>query len=194
MDVVALLVLVILPVSGVVTLQEAMSGFADPNVILIAALFVVGAGLSRSGITHRLGDRLAAQGRRLRCPTRRPADSVRRGVGVSNELHRRSSDLHSCRARCDQATRDDTAPAVDATQLAGLVSGMLTLIATAPNLVVNAELVRHGSPGLGFFSPTPIGLVILALAEVVGRSSPVPRGISTRIIRPSSLSVTYRSP
>ena len=46
---------------------------------------------------------------------------------------------------------------------AGLTSGMLTLIATAPNLVVNAELVRQGLDGFGFFTPTPIGLVVLAL-------------------------------
>lgn len=46
---------------------------------------------------------------------------------------------------------------------AGLISGMLTLIATAPNLVVNAELARHGLAGFDFFAPTPFGLVILAL-------------------------------
>ena len=46
---------------------------------------------------------------------------------------------------------------------AGLISGMLTLIATAPNLVVNAELARSGLGGFGFFGPTPFGLVVLAL-------------------------------
>jgi di/tricarboxylate transporter len=46
---------------------------------------------------------------------------------------------------------------------AGLISGMLTLIATAPNLVVNAELARHGLDGFGFFAPTPFGLVVLVL-------------------------------
>ncbi len=49
---------------------------------------------------------------------------------------------------------------------AGLISGMLTLIATAPNLVVNAELARHGLDGFGFFAPTPFGLVVLALGIV----------------------------
>ena len=46
---------------------------------------------------------------------------------------------------------------------AGLISGMLTLIATTPNLVIDAELRRHGLSGFGFFAPTPFGLVILAL-------------------------------
>ena len=37
---------------------------------------------------------------------------------------------------------------------AALISGMLTLVSTAPNLVVNAELVRQGDKGFGFFTVT----------------------------------------
>ena len=54
MDVVAILVLVALPLTGVLTLPETLSGFADPNVILVAALFVVGEGLSRTGSPPQL--------------------------------------------------------------------------------------------------------------------------------------------
>ena len=49
---------------------------------------------------------------------------------------------------------------------AALISGMLTLVATAPNLVVNAELVRQGAQGFGFFSFTPFGLPLLVLGIV----------------------------
>lgn len=48
MDVVALLVLVALPLTGVLDLQQALAGFSDANVILIAALFVIGDGLVRT--------------------------------------------------------------------------------------------------------------------------------------------------
>jgi len=52
---------------------------------------------------------------------------------------------------------------------AALISGMLTLVGTAPNLVVNAELAPHGFDGVGFFTVTPFGLVILAaIARVIG--------------------------
>ena len=60
MDVVALLVLIVLPLTGVLTVPETLAGFADPNVLLIAALFVVGEGLTRTGVTYRLGDWLAS--------------------------------------------------------------------------------------------------------------------------------------
>jgi di/tricarboxylate transporter len=46
---------------------------------------------------------------------------------------------------------------------AALISGMLTLVATAPNLVVSAELARQGMAGFGFFSFTPFGLPVLGL-------------------------------
>src|SRR5262245_41142844 len=46
---------------------------------------------------------------------------------------------------------------------AALISGMMTLVATTPNLIVNGELVREGSAGLRFFSFTPFGLPILVL-------------------------------
>ena len=50
--------------------------------------------------------------------------------------------------------------------VAALISGMLTLVATAPNLVVDAELRRSGAAGFEFFSFTPFGLPILLLGIV----------------------------
>jgi len=46
---------------------------------------------------------------------------------------------------------------------AALISGMMTLISTAPNLVVNSELMRQGEGGFDFFTITPFGLSILIL-------------------------------
>jgi di/tricarboxylate transporter len=48
--------------------------------------------------------------------------------------------------------------------VAALISGMMTLIATPPNLIVNSELVRQGHAGFNFFSFTPFGVPVLILA------------------------------
>src|SRR6516162_5654615 len=56
MDVVALLVIVILPLCGIISVPEALASFSDPNVLLIAALFVIGEGLVRTGIAYQLGE------------------------------------------------------------------------------------------------------------------------------------------
>jgi di/tricarboxylate transporter len=61
-DAVALIMIVALALSGVVTVNEALAGFADPNIVLIAALFVLGDGLARTGVAQRVGDYLIARG------------------------------------------------------------------------------------------------------------------------------------
>lgn len=55
-DVVALVLLVLFPLTGILTVPQTLSGFSNPSVILIAALFVVGDALVRTGIVYRLGD------------------------------------------------------------------------------------------------------------------------------------------
>ena len=47
--------------------------------------------------------------------------------------------------------------------VAALISGMMTLVATTPNLVVNSELERHSVEGFRFFSFKPFGVPILVL-------------------------------
>lgn len=54
-DVVALLSLLALFLSGILSSEQALAGFANSTVIMVAALFVVGEGLSRTGITAWLG-------------------------------------------------------------------------------------------------------------------------------------------
>ena len=61
MDVVALLAIVVLPLCGLTSVPEALAGFSDPNIILIAALFVIGEGLVRTGIASKLGDLLVTR-------------------------------------------------------------------------------------------------------------------------------------
>lgn len=41
-DAVALIMLVLLPFTGVLTMSEALAGFSNPNIVLIGAMFVIG--------------------------------------------------------------------------------------------------------------------------------------------------------
>src|SRR5262245_29572903 len=61
MDAVALLMLAALPFTGVLSMDEALAGFADSNVVLIATLFVLGEGLTRTGVARRVGNVLIAR-------------------------------------------------------------------------------------------------------------------------------------
>ena len=65
MDAVALIMLAALPFTGVLTVQEALAGFSDANVVLsLPAMFVIGDGLVRTGVAKHLGDWLSAKSRR----------------------------------------------------------------------------------------------------------------------------------
>lgn len=55
-DVVALALLILFPLTGVLSVNDTLAGFSNPTVILIAALFVVGDALVRTGIVYRMGD------------------------------------------------------------------------------------------------------------------------------------------
>jgi di/tricarboxylate transporter len=56
MDAVALIMLTVLPFTGVIRMGEALAGFSDSNIVLLGALFVIGDGLGRTGVAQALGD------------------------------------------------------------------------------------------------------------------------------------------
>ncbi|WP_322981146.1 SLC13 family permease [Pseudomonas sp. C11] len=163
MDVVALLVLVALPLTGVLDLQQTLAGFSDANVILIAALFIIGDGLVRTGIAYRLGDWLVA--RAGSSETRLLILLMLAVAGLGSVMSSTGVVAIFIPVVLGVAARLRIAPArlMMPLAFAGLISGMLTLVATPPNLVVHAELRRAGLDGFGFFAFTPIGLSILAL-------------------------------
>ncbi|WP_213908431.1 SLC13 family permease [Stutzerimonas nitrititolerans] len=163
MDVVALLAMVALPLSGVISINEALAGFSDPSVVLIAALFVIGNGLVRTGIAYRLGDWLmrsagSSETRLLVLLMLAVAGlgSVMSSTGVVAIF---IPVVLSIAARMKVSPRRLMMPLA----FAGLISGMLTLVATPPNMVVHSELRRAGLDGFAFFSFAPIGLAILVL-------------------------------
>lgn len=166
MDVVALLALAVLPVTGVVSVQEALAGFSDPIIVLIAALFVVGEGLLRTGVAYRLSDALIRHGGKsetriiiLLMLTVAFLGSVMSSTGVVAIF---------IPVALGVARKMRMAPGrlMMPLSFAGLISGMLTLVGTPPNLVVDSALKKSGHAGLAFFSITPIGLIVLVLGVI----------------------------
>ena len=166
LDVVALIMLTILPFTGALAMSEALAGFSDSNVVLIAALFVIGDALVRTGVAQRLGDWL----------TRRAAGSEVRliallmtvvgGLGATMSSTAVTAIFIPVALRIAKSTGISASRLMMPLSMAALISGMLTLVATAPNLVVNSELERHGVAGFRFFSFTPYGLPILVLGII----------------------------
>ncbi len=164
MDAVALIMLVALPFTGVVTMSETLAGFSDPNIVLIAALFVIGHGLVRTGVARQLGDWLLAKAGSNETRLMVLLMIVVCGLGATMSSTAVTAIFIPVVLRICQTTGTSPSRLMMPLSVAALISGMMTLVATAPNLVVNSELMRQGETGFRFFSFTPFGLPILALA------------------------------
>jgi di/tricarboxylate transporter len=163
MDAVALIVITVLPFTGIITMEEALAGFSDGNIVLIAALFVIGEGLVRTGVAQRLGDWLNSKAGTSETRLLVLLMLAVAGLGAIMSSTAVVAIFIPVVLRISQNTGTVPSRLMMPLSFAALISGMLTLVATAPNLVVNAELVRQGAEGFHFFSFTPFGLPVLIL-------------------------------
>ncbi|MCC7358655.1 MAG: SLC13 family permease [Anaerolineales bacterium] len=175
-DLVALLVMLSLGVSGLLTAREAFSGLSNPSVILIIAVFIVTGALFRTGVSAVIGHWLVrAAGRSA---ARLTALVVLAAGTLSLFMNNIASAAVIMPAVMDATQRTRLSPSkillpmAFATQL----GGMATLLTTA-NIVTSGVLVSLGLPGLGLFDFLSVGgpaalagLAYLALAA--GRMLP----------------------
>ncbi|WP_425619460.1 SLC13 family permease [Anatilimnocola sp. NA78] len=172
MDAVALIVLTLLPFVGVVTgekvvtMNEALAGFADANIVLIAALFVIGDGLVRTGVARLLGDWLTARAAGSDTTLLVLLMVVVCGLGATMSSTAVTAIFIPVVLRISRSTGTSPSRLMMPLSMAALISGMMTLVATAPNLVVNAELQRANTAGFQFFSFAPFGIPVLVMGIV----------------------------
>jgi di/tricarboxylate transporter len=161
-DVVALLVLIALAISNLVTPEEALSGFSNPAVVTVWAVFILSSGLSRTGVANVLGRqvlRLAGKGEvRLLVIIMLTAgvlSAFMNNVGVTAMLL--PVVIHIAR----QTSR---APSKLLMPLAfgSLLGGLNTLIGTPPNILANNALRDFGLTPFRFFDFASVGLALTA--------------------------------
>ncbi len=163
LDVVALLVVFALVLGEVVTLREAFAGFSNSVILMIAGLFIVGEALVTTGIAFAIGEWLMRVGgaseTRLLALLMVVVGCVGAFMSSTGIVALFLPIVLSISAKTGYAKTRLLMPL----SFAALISGMMTLIATAPNLVVSAELQKQGLEPFGFFDFTPIGLAVLVV-------------------------------
>ncbi len=164
MDVVAVMMMVALPATGVISMSEALVGLSDPNIVLIAALFVIGEALVRTGVAQRLGDWLTARAGASEAKLIFLLMVIVAGVGSFMSSTGVVAIFIPIVLRIARKASLPAGRLMMPLSIAALISGMMTLVATAPNLVVHSELMRQGYEGFGFFAFTPFGVPVLVLA------------------------------
>lgn len=165
-DAVALIVMGLLPFTGVISVEEAIAGFANPNVVLIGAMFVIGEALARTGVARTIGDWLVAQGGESPC---RLLVLLMLAVGFLGSVMSSTGVVAIfIPVVLRIASRSGIAPGqlMMPMAYAALISGMMTLVATSPNLVINYEVMRSGAEGFNFFDFTPFGVPILLIGTL----------------------------
>lgn len=165
-DIVALCALIALLVGGILTPTEALSGFSNPVVIMMAGLFVVGGGIVQTGLAKMVSSRLMtlAGQSELRLFLLVMLVTGFTGAFISNTgtVALMLPIVVSMAASAGVSTRRLLMPLAFASSL-----GILTLISTPPNLVIDEILREADYPPLGFFSFLPVGLICLAVGTAV---------------------------
>ena len=172
-DLVALLSLLALALSGVIETRDALAGFGNPTVVMIAALFVVGEGLSRTGVTGWGGQRLleAARGSKIRLLVVVMAGTA----GLSAFISNTGTVATLLPAVVAAAWTVGSVPSKFLVPLAFAANtgGLLTLTGTPPNIVVAQTLEQSGLRPFSFFEFALIGgpLLVVAISymALVGR-------------------------
>jgi di/tricarboxylate transporter len=161
-DVVAFGVVVVLMLSGVLTVEEALAGFSNSAVLTIAALFVVGGATMQTGLANLIGRRILRVGGTN--PTRLTIVLMLTVALLSSFLSDTGTVALLLPAALVLAQGAGLAPSKLLIPLSfgALLGGAVTLIGTTPNLIVSEILLENGLEGFSFFSFTPIGLLLLA--------------------------------
>lgn len=200
-DIVALSVVVSLMLSGVLTTHEALSGFSNPAVLTIAALFVVGGGVLQTGLADLIGRRaLVIAGDKPFAITMVLMVAV---AALSSFLSDTGTVAVLLPATLVLARSAGLPPSKLLIPLSfgSLMGGAMTLIGTTPNLIVTELLAENNLPTFSFFSFTPIGMILFAVGLtfmlLVGRNllpDRIPMMEGQPVENPDEIISRYRLP
>lgn len=165
-DAVAIGILVTLAITGLVSPSEALSGFSNVATVTVAAMFILSAGLRRTGALTEVGTQLARLGQRNQLL----AISVMMVVVavVSMFINNTAAVAIFIPVVIDLAHRMDVSPSrlLIPLSFASMFGGVSTLIGTSTNLLVDAIAGERGIERFGMFELTPLGAALFVIGFV----------------------------
>ncbi len=166
-DIVALAALTVLMLFGVLTPEEALSGFSSSVVIMMIGLFVVGGAILQTGIAKAASQRIMklSKGNDTMMFLLVMLTTAFIGAFVSNT----GTVALLMPIIVSMASESGKSPSrlLMPLAFASSIGGMLTLIGTPPNLVIQDVLVSNGYEPLSFFSFFPVGMVSIVVGILV---------------------------
>jgi di/tricarboxylate transporter len=161
-DVVALLVLLTVGLTGLIGPEEVFAGFSNSAVITVWAVYIVSGGLFKTGVADILGKfilRLSGENEMrliavimLTCGL---MSAFMNNVGAT-------AMLMPAVVSVAKQTKIPVSKLLIPLSFSSLLGGKMTLIGTPANILATSIVERYGLPTFGFFDFTPIGVVVLA--------------------------------
>jgi di/tricarboxylate transporter len=166
MDLVALLVLGALALTGLVTAEQAFDGFSNGAVITVWAMFILSEGLTRTGIADIIGRQVMKLGGRREVSmilvimvTGAVLSAFMNNIGVAALMLPVVVDVA-------RRTRIPASRLLMPLAYSTLLGGLMTMIGTPPNLLISESLTRFGFEPFKLFDFTPIGGAVMAVGVI----------------------------
>ena len=166
-DVVALCALLALVLTNVLTPTEALAGFASPVVVMMAGLFVVGGAVLQTGLAKMMSGRIMALAGQSSGSIYLLVMLVTAVIGAFVSNTGTVALMLPIVVSIAASARTNVRTLLMPLAFASSMGGMLTLIGTPPNLVIDEALVEAGHEGLSFFSFLPVGIVCIIVGVLV---------------------------
>lgn len=165
-DLVAVCAMLSLMLFGILTPGEALSGFSDPVIVMMAGLFIVGGALLRTGLAKMIGGKLMKLAGKS--PSKLFLLTVLTTAAIGAFVSNTGTVALMLPIIVSMAVDDGLPPrrVLMPMAFASSIGGMTTMIGTFPNLIVANQLAQAGYHGLGFFSFTPSGLICVAVGVI----------------------------
>ncbi|MBP7044682.1 MAG: SLC13 family permease [Chloroflexi bacterium] len=165
-DVVAMLVLLALLATGLITVEEAFSGFASPAVVTVWAVFIISGGLSVSGVADLMARWML---RLVGSSEVRLLTVIMLAAGVMSAFMNNIGAvaiLLPAVISLGRKLRIAASKLLIPLAFAALLGGNMTLIGTPPNILAASIMADYGVPPFGFFDFLPTGLLALAVGMI----------------------------
>ncbi len=179
-DLVAILIVLSLYVTGVLNAEEALSGFSSEPAIVVAAIFVLSAGLHQTGLSETIGQWI---GRLAGNSYARSVAVIMPSVALLSAFTHHLTTTAMMLPVTLNLSRERNIPAsrlLMPLAIAASLGTTITIIGAPAFIIASGVLQQAGRPGLGIFSIAPIGLALSVVGTLfmllLGRSLLPDRG------------------
>ena len=165
-DIVGICCILALMLFGILTPQEALSGFSNTIVMMLVCVFIVGGAVARTGLAKLVSRKILALAGSSENKLFVLIMLVTSGIGAFVSNTGTVAVMLPIVVSLASGAGASVSRFLIPLAFASTMGGMLTLIGTTPNMIISSALVESGRPALNFFAFLPIGVICVVVGTV----------------------------